>query len=710
MAKDDKDKKKPTTTSEKSEEELHGVVLGDSFDRRFAPITLDKPRTLLPLVNIPLLDYTLELLASSGVQSIFVLCCAHADQIKKYIDGSRWSSLPGVKVTPIVAQGCKSTGDALRTIFSMNIIQNDFVLISGDVVSNMNLSNALKVHNARRQQDKSNIMTMVFKQASPSHRTRSKQDDIVVGYDRNTLQLACYENTPKKLKVALSTDLFQKHPSIQLRYDLIDCHIDICSPEVLALFNDNFDFEDLRKEFIHDIMQSDVLDYKLSTYILQGEYAARVKDLRTYHSVSKDIIHRWTFPMVPDNNFMCNTSYTLSRQMIYKERHVTLRSDCSIGEETVIGKNTTIGDKSSVSHSIVGRNVKIGNNVRINGAYIWDNVVIEDNTTITSSVICDNAVIGSHVTISRGSIISVGVKIGDNVFIEPFTKITAVEEPDGGENNEFGDEPTSPMTVGANGLGWRWTLKQNPWNELVPMTEEEIAALDYIEEDDNVAIDSSDEDTDTEVQPGGGKSSGGGSSKDTDLAKFKREVARTIKRGIAENHPMETIILEINGLKYAYDKDFMDCASASLPVILEVPNRASMTQKDFVAALKSRIQSYSKILEKYLSEVDIQVDFIFKIQDYCDENDDIKKVVHFVLHELYNTNVLEEEAILSWAEELEGDKEASEEDLQYLKQCSQLIEWLRSAEEEEEDDDEDEEYEDDDEEESGSESEESESD
>ena len=42
-------------------------------------------QALLPLVNVPLLDYTIEFLVEAGVQEIFVFCCAHADQIKRHL-------------------------------------------------------------------------------------------------------------------------------------------------------------------------------------------------------------------------------------------------------------------------------------------------------------------------------------------------------------------------------------------------------------------------------------------------------------------------------------------------------------------------------------------------------------------------------------------------------------------------------------------------
>ena len=40
-----------------------------------------RAQVLLPLVNIPMLEYTLESLAATGVREILVVCCAHAEQV-----------------------------------------------------------------------------------------------------------------------------------------------------------------------------------------------------------------------------------------------------------------------------------------------------------------------------------------------------------------------------------------------------------------------------------------------------------------------------------------------------------------------------------------------------------------------------------------------------------------------------------------------------
>ena len=74
----------------KKEDVLQAVVLADSFAIRFRPFTSDQPKVLLPLVNTPMLEYTLEFLCSNDVREVFVFCCAHHQQVTQYLNNSRW--------------------------------------------------------------------------------------------------------------------------------------------------------------------------------------------------------------------------------------------------------------------------------------------------------------------------------------------------------------------------------------------------------------------------------------------------------------------------------------------------------------------------------------------------------------------------------------------------------------------------------------------
>ena len=65
-----------------------------------------------------------------------------------------------------------SIGDALRDLDTKQVLKNDFVLVSGDMITNMDVSIALGRHRQIKESDKNCIMTMVMKSVGPQHRSR----------------------------------------------------------------------------------------------------------------------------------------------------------------------------------------------------------------------------------------------------------------------------------------------------------------------------------------------------------------------------------------------------------------------------------------------------------------------------------------------------------------------------------------------------------
>lgn len=86
----------------------------------------------------------------SGVQKVHVLCCSHADQVRAYLNKSAKWSASDMTLNIISSYNCLSAGEALRLVDQEGLIQDDFILISGDIVTNMDLSRALAQHKARR--------------------------------------------------------------------------------------------------------------------------------------------------------------------------------------------------------------------------------------------------------------------------------------------------------------------------------------------------------------------------------------------------------------------------------------------------------------------------------------------------------------------------------------------------------------------------------
>ncbi|CAN0532364.1 unnamed protein product, partial [Ectocarpus sp. 8 AP-2014] len=100
-------------------------------------------QVLCPLVNVPMIDYTMEFLARNDVKEVFVYCVSHAKQLEEYLQSSTWAAHMEVRI--ITSNNCLSAGDALRDIDQRGVVRSDpFVLVSGDVVSNIDLKSVIK--------------------------------------------------------------------------------------------------------------------------------------------------------------------------------------------------------------------------------------------------------------------------------------------------------------------------------------------------------------------------------------------------------------------------------------------------------------------------------------------------------------------------------------------------------------------------------------
>nr|VWO98676.1 Ribosomal RNA small subunit methyltransferase B (EC (16S rRNA m5C967 methyltransferase) (rRNA (cytosine-C(5)-)-methyltransferase RsmB) [Ganoderma boninense] len=431
---------------------LQAVILADSFNKRFKPLTVGKPRCLLPICNATLLDWTFESLALAGVQEIFVICRSYADQVKAAIRDSKWSKpSTGLKIVPIVtAKETFSPGDAMRDIYTHQIITSDFVLVTGDLVSNVRIDEVVRVHKERRRTNKDAIMTMVVKESGATHRTRSRCESGVYVLDPNTHECLHYEPVvgyPAKSHVTIPREILAEHPEVEVRYDLIDCSIDVCSVEVPSLFQDNFDYGDIRRDFVYGVLTSDLLMKNIHCYVAKDGYAARVADTRSYDAVSKDILARWTFPLVPDDNHPGGHLYEHLRgnKYIAKDNSVSLSRTCKIGNNTLIGSHTVISANASVHASVIGQRCTIGPGAVLRDAYIFDDTHVGAGAVVEGSIIGARVTLGDGARVPRGCLIADGVAIGANAKLRKFERVSKRREvrPSREEDGSDGDDEES---------------------------------------------------------------------------------------------------------------------------------------------------------------------------------------------------------------------------------------------------------------------------
>lgn len=304
---------KPPKTEEKDEAPFQAVVVADAFDDSFSRFSQCKPRCLLPLLGHPLIDYTLDFLARSGVQEVYVYSTSFSEQLDSYLQNSIWktpsSTSPFRRLVFFRSTSATSVGDVMRDLDQKAILTGDFVVVSGgDVVCDFSLEAALKRHQARRGADRNAIMTVVLREVGAASASSRKHHRRAPTFVIDPLRERClhYEAPPllpHTWGVNVDPDVLS-HAEIDIRQDLVDCRIDICTPDVLGLWSDNFDNQSLRRDFLYGILKDYELNGKtVHTYLLKDSYAARVADEEAYVNIATDLRHGWCKPMGFDFDF-----------------------------------------------------------------------------------------------------------------------------------------------------------------------------------------------------------------------------------------------------------------------------------------------------------------------------------------------------------------------------------------------------------------------
>uniref|UniRef100_A0AAY5K9I9 Translation initiation factor eIF2B subunit epsilon n=1 Tax=Esox lucius TaxID=8010 RepID=A0AAY5K9I9_ESOLU len=656
--------KKGNVTNEQEEEDqpLQAVLIADSFNRRFFPISKDQPRALLPLANVAMIDYTLEFLTSTGVQETFVFCCWMSNKIKDHLLNSKWCRPTSPNVVHIITSDLyRSLGDVLRDVDAKTLVRNDFILVYGDVVSNIDVSQALQEHRHRRKVDKNiSVMTMVFKESSPGHKSRCEEDDVIVAMDSKSKRVLHYQKTQGLKKLQFPMNIFQ-HGSdeFEIRHDLLDCHISICSPQVAELFTDNFDYQ-TRNDFVRGILvNEEILGNQIHLYVTNEGYGARVSNLQMYDSVSSDLVRRWVYPLTPEANFTDQRGQGCahSRHNVYRGAGVSLGHGSQMEENVLIGRDTSIGANCHISNSIIGNYCTIGDNVVLDRAYIWNNVHISNKVKIHQSVVCDGVLVKEAVLLNKQCVLAYNVVIGPNMSL-PEGTVVSMHHPEEEEDDDDDEFLSDDQVVGnSKDKTKQKGLVLNP-----------------------------DPDSDSESEASDGSQDMGSRSVSPemdDVKVFQLEVLGTLQRGEEENIGCDNLVLEINSLKYAYNITLKEVMQILTKVVLEYPFQqqgTKLSSSQYTVLLLPLLKKWSPVFKNYIKRAQDHLDCLSAVEELFLEQETHQTAMVKVLMNMYQLEILEEDAILKWFSA--GATTDKSRQLRKNQGLQKFIQWLKEAEDE----------------------------
>lgn len=690
---------------EKREEPLQAVIFADSFETRFNPFTLERPRCLLPLANTPLLEYTCEFLASAGVEEVYLYCGNFTDQVEDYLKGSKWVTDTAPFSLEVIRSSSRSIGDCMRDLNQKELIVGDFICVYGDVVANVSLEAALAAHRARVEKDKKSIMTMVLREAGDYHRTKSQTIRPVFVVDPLLNRCVHYEQVRPGASPSLDipSEVLRDHVELEIREDLIDCGIDICTPEVLAQYTDNFDWQLPRRGFLHGVLKDfETFQLTIHTHIATEGYAARVHGLQAYDAISKDIISRWAYPLCPDTNLVADQSFQLGRRNVYREDNVVLARSCQIERSTVLGKASSIGDDTTVTNSVIGRRCVIGNRVVLNGAYIWDDAQIGDDTVINTAIIANDAIIGKNCTIESGALISYGVRIADNTTIASNKRITILKRKRGYEGDEITKAPSDPKVVGQGGEGYHMPVDEDE-EELFEALLRGVEDLDFAAiGDDSMSVFSSEDEEDDDsayesqaAERGARSDSFASAASDEDggdarhrASDFHHEAVASVFDALQKKEDPDTIQLELRALTLSSNAEGKQVRRAL--AVAFAKRIANLMEGDKPASPKDAvgqvIPTYQLLIKANVKEEDEQAEFLLLLQTDLVHRPAGEKVLLFASNELATNDLVEAEGFEAWWNDPRSS--ATEELERVRKETKQLVDVLVDDDDDDEDDDE----------------------
>ena len=177
-------------------------------------------------------------------------------------------------------------------------------------------------------------MTMILKKYTNSLNKITKHDNAIIALDKNTNQILQYEDFNNSTSIDLNSNhIFYlenlnflrskdlKTNVYKIRYDLFDSLISICSVDVISHFNENFDYANIRNDLMKNIICSEIFNDKFYAFELGNEdYISTIRNTEGLIQTNKDIINRWTYPLVIDSKQLTsklNVNYKYSIYNIY---------------------------------------------------------------------------------------------------------------------------------------------------------------------------------------------------------------------------------------------------------------------------------------------------------------------------------------------------------------------------------------------------------
>jgi mannose-1-phosphate guanylyltransferase / phosphomannomutase len=374
---------------------MKAVIMAGGKGTRLRPLTCNKPKPMVPLLNRPCMEYTIDLLKRYGIREIAVTLQYLPKVIRDHFgDGSDF----GVQIEYFEEAFPLGTAGSVKNAESF--LDDTFLVISGDALTDFDLQAAIDAHHAKgaigtivltRVETPLEYGVVITRENGEIERFLEKpswgevfSDTVNTGiyiFDRSVL-----DSIPQDTEFDFSKDLF---PLLMKRRQPLYGYI------ASGYWSDIGNLQQYRQT------QFDMLDGKVKIQIAGQEIHPRVwvgKDVQLAEqvrlegpvyigdrSVIAEKVELGPYTVIGENNWI-QTGASLRRSVIWNQNYMergaelrgaTIASQVYCGAHSSFFEGAVVGDECTVGHkSIIKPNVKV-----------WPNKQIQESTIVHTSLI-----------------------------------------------------------------------------------------------------------------------------------------------------------------------------------------------------------------------------------------------------------------------------------------------------------------------------------
>ncbi len=397
---------------------MKAVILSAGEGIRHHPLTLTRPKHLIPVGGKPLLEHLLTSVKTASIEEVLIVIHYMGEKIQKWFgDGSKF----GLQLKYVFQKEMRGTADAIGTIEPF--IEDDFLLIYGDLLITPNvIKQILQSH----EKEKPTTTMAVVPVKHPENYGIVKLDGSYVTEIIEKPNNGAPTNLANAGIYIFSTEIFQKikQTNLSLRgeieiTDTLRLFLDE-KQSVLAVPVSSEEWLDVGRPW--DLFEANERVLSQTEPVVEGEIEDGARLIGQVSVARGARIRSGAYirgpALIGENSDIGPNCYIRPYTSI--GRHVRIGNACEI-KNSIILDETRIGHLSYTGDSIIGEECNLGAgtvvaNYRLDGKtvkmMVKDKVVDSGRTKL-------GVILGDRVKTGINSLLMPGVKVGNDSLIGP---------------------------------------------------------------------------------------------------------------------------------------------------------------------------------------------------------------------------------------------------------------------------------------------------